>query len=103
LTILREKKERGEDAGEGAALAEVMSLHLGMTLAEQGRRAEAEELLVEAIPKLPPREADTTRALRFLVRFYEEWNRAQPDPVRVTHAAEWRHRLEASPGDGAAR
>jgi len=103
LTILKEKKERGEDAGEGAALAEVLGLHLGMTLAAQGRRPEAEELLVDAIPKLPPREADTTRALGFLVRFYEEWNRAQPDAARITRAAEWRRRLEASPGAVPAR
>jgi tetratricopeptide (TPR) repeat protein/predicted Ser/Thr protein kinase len=97
LTVLGEKKERREDAGEGAALADRVRLHLGMALAEQGRRAEAEALLLEAVPRLPPREADTTRALRFLVRFYEDWNRVTPDPGRVTRAAEWSRRLEASP------
>lgn len=66
LAVLEEKKQRQEDAGEGDALAEVASVHLGMALAEQGRRAEAEALLLEAIPKLPPREADTLRAVRYL-------------------------------------
>jgi hypothetical protein len=74
-----------------------------MVLAEQGRRAEAEPLLLEAIPRLPPREADTTLALPFLVRFYDDWNRAKPDPDRVTRAAEWRRRLEASAAAGLAR
>jgi tetratricopeptide (TPR) repeat protein len=96
LAILEEKKTKGEDAGEGAAVADVMRVHLGMALADQGRRAEAEPVLLEAIPRLPPHEADTARALRFLVSFYEEWNRAQPDPSRVTRATEWRQRLAAS-------
>ncbi len=100
LAILGEKKERSEDAGEGAALAEGVSVHLGMALAQQGRRAEAEALLLEAIPRLPRREADTLRAIRFLDRLYEDWNRAQPDPDRVTRAAEWRRRLETSAAAG---
>lgn len=103
LGILEAKKQKGEDVGEGEAGAQAMRVHLGMALAEQGRRAEAEALLVEAIPRLPPREARTTRALAFLVRFYEEWNRAQPDPGRVARAAEWRRRLETPPAAGVAR
>jgi tetratricopeptide (TPR) repeat protein/predicted Ser/Thr protein kinase len=101
LTVLGEKKDRAADAGEGDALGRALRLHLGMALAEQGRRSEAEALLLEAIPGLQPREADTTRALRFLVHFYEEWNRATPDPDRISRAAEWRRRLEAAPGAGA--
>lgn len=102
LAILEEKKERGEDAGEGDALVQVVSVHLGMALAAQGRRAEAEPLLLEAIPRLPPREADTQRAIRFLDRIYDEWNRAQPDPARAARAAEWHRRLDSPTGAVAA-
>jgi tetratricopeptide (TPR) repeat protein len=96
-TALADKKTRGEDAGEGDALADVVSVHLGMALAEQGRRAEAETLLVEAVPKLPPREANTLRAVRYVDALYVDWNRAQPDPDRVARAAEWRRRVEPNP------
>ena len=63
-------------------------LHMGMALAALGRRAEAETLLLIAgLPKLPPRSASTSRAVRFLVDFYDDWNRAQPDadPRRPGH------------------
>jgi hypothetical protein len=45
------------------------------------RRSEGapEPLLVEAIPQLPRKTADTTCAVRFLVGFYDGWNRSQPD------------------------
>jgi eukaryotic-like serine/threonine-protein kinase len=97
LAVLAEKKEKSEDAGEGEALVEVASVHLGMALAEQGKRAEAERVLLDAIPRLPPRESDTLRAVRYLDRLYADWNRAQPDPERVVRAAEWHRRLETSP------
>jgi hypothetical protein len=103
LAILEEKKRRGEDAGEGDARAQSVRAHLGMALADQGRRAEAEALLLEAIPRLPPREARTRRAMSFLVDFYEDWNRAQPDADRIARAAEWRRRLEAPPAASGAR
>jgi tetratricopeptide (TPR) repeat protein len=103
LAVLEEMKVLGEDAGEGDALVEVVQLHLGMALAEQGRRAEAETLLLEAVPKMPPRDADTLRAIRFLDRLYEDWNREQPDPDRVSRAAEWRRRVETSGASVAAR
>jgi hypothetical protein len=80
-----------------------MRVHLGLTLAELGRRPEAEALLIEAVPKLPPRSADTTRALRFLVHFYEGWERSQPNQGYAARAAEWRQRLEASTGPPAVR
>ena len=101
LAILTEKKKMGEDAGEGDDLSVRLRLHLGMALASLGRRTEAEALLVEAIPQLPPGTADSTRAVRFLVGFYEDWNRSQPDAARSARASEWRRRLEspsASPG-----
>jgi non-specific serine/threonine protein kinase/serine/threonine-protein kinase len=97
LAALEDKKERNEDAGEGDALVEVVSVHLGMALAEQGRRADAEAMLLQTIPKLPPREADTLRAVRYLDRLYQDWNRAQPDRERAVRAAEWHRRLETPP------
>lgn len=103
LAILEEKKQRGEDAGEGDARADLVRVHLGMALAEQDRRVEAETLLIEAIPRMPPRDAATTRALRFLVQFYEAWNHQQPDSDRAARAAEWRRRLDAVQVAGVAR
>jgi tetratricopeptide (TPR) repeat protein/tRNA A-37 threonylcarbamoyl transferase component Bud32 len=103
LAILEEKRQKGEDVGQGEARAQAVRVHLGMALAEQGRRAEAEALLIEAIPRLPPRDARTARALRFIVQFYEKWNREQPDPDRVARAAEWRRRLETASAAGDAR
>jgi tetratricopeptide (TPR) repeat protein len=96
LAILGDKQAGGEDAGEGDALAHEMRFHLGMTLAELGRRSEAEALLLESIPKLPSRTAEKTRALRFLVRFYEEWDRAEPNQGYAGRAAEWQQSLAAS-------
>ena len=93
LAIVEAKKSRGEDAGENDDLAKRLRIHLGMALAQRHQRAEAEALLLESIPKLPPRDADTARAIQFLVRFYEDWNRAEPDPGRAARAAEWKQRL----------
>jgi hypothetical protein len=59
--------------------------------------------LLVAVPKMPPREADTLRAIRFLDRLYEDWNREQPDPERVTRAAEWHRRVETSGAGVASR
>ena len=98
LAILDEKKKKGEDAGEGDALSARVRVHLGMALASLGRRADAEALLVDAIPQLPPKTADTARAVRFLVGFYDEWNRSQPDAARSARASEWRRRLESLSG-----
>lgn len=103
LAILDDRKSRGEDAGEGELLAAMVRTHLGMALAALGRRPEAEALLVESVPRLRPRVAATTGAVRFLVTFYDEWNRLQPDAARATRAAEWRQRLATSPGPVAAR
>jgi tetratricopeptide (TPR) repeat protein len=103
LTILEAKKARGEEMGETDALADEMRLHLGMALAGLGRRAEAEALLIEAVPKLPSRLADTKRALQFLVHFYEEWERSEPNQGHATRAAEWRQRLPASAAPPASR
>jgi len=103
LTILEGKKARGEAVGESDALAHDLRVHLGMTLAALGRRPEAEALLIETVPKLPPRSADTARALRFVVRFYEGWERSQPNQGHAARAAEWRQRLPASAGPPAGR
>ena len=98
LTILAEKKKMGEDAGEGDELSARLRVHLGMALASLHRRPDAEALLVEAIPQLPQKTADTTRAVRFLVGFYDEWNRSQPDAARAARASDWRRRLESPSG-----
>ena len=98
LTILAEKKKLGEDAGEGDELLAKLRVHLGMALASLGRRTEAEALLLEGIPQLPPKTADATRAVRFLVGFYDDWNRSQPDAARAARASEWRRRLESPSG-----
>ncbi len=103
LSILDDKKAKGEDIGEGDELSALAWLHMGMALAALGRRAQAETLLVQAIPKLPPRSTSTSRAVRFLVDFYDDWNRVQPDAVRAARAAEWRQRLTPPPGSTAAR
>ena len=96
LAILDERTARGDDVGEGHELSARVRLHLGMALAALGRRAEAESPLVEAAPQLPRRSADSTRALRFLVGFYDEWNRSQPDPTLASQAADWRRRFDSS-------
>jgi serine/threonine protein kinase/tetratricopeptide (TPR) repeat protein len=101
--ILDDKKKKGEAIGESDELSAWVRVHLGMALAALERRAEAEALLVEGIPQLPPWHADTTRALRFLVDFYEKWNRSQPDATRTARAADWRRRLESSAGPAVAR
>jgi eukaryotic-like serine/threonine-protein kinase len=93
LAILADKKTKGEDIGEGDALAHTLRVELGMTLAALRRLPEAEAILLESVPQLPARSADATRAVRFLVDFYERWNRAEPDPARAARAAEWRTRL----------
>jgi tetratricopeptide (TPR) repeat protein len=95
LELLQAKKARGDDLGEADDVARDMRVHLGMALAAQGRRTEAEALLLEALPGLPAREAGTARAIRFLLRLYEDWNRTAPDPGRSARAAEWRGRLAA--------
>jgi hypothetical protein len=68
-----------------------------MALADLGRRPEAETLLIQGVPQLP-RVASTKRALQFVVAFYEEWSRAQPDTARAARTAEWRQRLDAWQG-----
>ena len=103
LAILEARKEQGEDVGEGEELTTNVRVHLGMALAALGRRVEAEALLVEGVPRLAPRDAGTKRALRFVADFYEEWNRAEPDPDRAARAAEWRRRLEAFSGPAVAQ
>ena len=96
LTILADKKAKGEDIGEGTELTQQLRVQEGMALAALSRRTEAEAILLESVPQLPPKTATSTRAIRFVADFYERWNREQPDPGRTAHAAEWRQRLDAS-------
>ena len=103
LSILADKKAKGEDIGEGDALTHEARVWLAMALASLGRWSEAEVLLLDAVPHLPPHHADTMRATRFVADFYDRWNRAQPDPVRVAHAAEWRQRVASGEGESRVR
>jgi hypothetical protein len=97
VTILADKKVKGDDIGEGDALTHELRVQLGMTLAALQRRPEAEAILLESVPRLPPRSAQANRAVRFVVAFYDQWNRAQPDPARLARADEWRKRLTPAP------
>jgi hypothetical protein len=96
LTILADKKAKGEDIGEGTEITQQLRVQQGMALAALGRRTEAEALLLESVPQLRAKTAASTRAIRFVAAFYDSWNRDQPDPTRAAHAAEWRHRLDGS-------
>ena len=96
LTILADKKAKGEDIGEGTKLTLELRVQEGMALAALSRRAEAEAILLESVPQLPAKTAASTRAIHFVAVFYERWNREQPDSGRAAHAAEWRQRLDAS-------
>jgi serine/threonine protein kinase/Tfp pilus assembly protein PilF len=97
IAIVEERRAGGEDAGETDVTLTDLRVHLGMALADLGQRAEAEALLLGAVPALSPWEADTARAYRFVARFYDAWNRAEPDPARSARAVEWQQRFEASP------
>ena len=96
LTILANKKAKGEDIGEGTALTQQLRVQEGMALAALSRRVEAEAILLESVPQLPVKTAASTRGIRFVAAFYERWNREQPDSGRAAHAAEWQQRLDAS-------
>ncbi len=96
LVILADKKAKGGDIGEGAAITQKLRVELGMALAALGRLPEAEEILLDSVPQLPPRTADTTRAVRFVADFYDRWNRKQPDATRASRAVEWRERVVSS-------
>ncbi|MCC7142343.1 MAG: serine/threonine protein kinase [Candidatus Eisenbacteria bacterium] len=103
LNVLEDRKAKGEDSGEGEGLANLVRVHLGMALAGQHRWPEAESLLVTGVPQLPQREAETRRAIRFVVDFYDAWNRAEPDPTRAARAEEWRRRPESAQAASASR
>lgn len=94
LATIAAREARGEDAGEVAGIKQNVSLHLGMALAAQDRFADAEPPLVEGMSGEPRVGAEAQRAAAFMVHFYEEWQRAQPEPSRAATAAEWRARLD---------
>jgi serine/threonine protein kinase/tetratricopeptide (TPR) repeat protein len=96
LALLEGRKARSEGVGEHDAITAEMRAHLGMTLAGRGRRPEADALLRDAVPKLPPRHADTRRAQEFMVRFYEGWERAAPNQGHAARAAEWQARVSSA-------
>ncbi len=94
LQVLDDKARRGDDAGETREVAPMARVRLGMALAAQGRRAEAEPLLVDSVPALREDIASTREAVAFVAKFYEDWHRQQPDAARAERAADWRRRLQ---------
>jgi hypothetical protein len=58
-----------------------------MALAAQKRFADAEAALVAGTSGEPRVGAEARRAAAFMARFYDEWQRAQPDPSRAAKAA----------------
>ena len=91
------RRRRARTSARATSCRPWLRVHLGMALAALGRRAEAETLLLRGHPAVAVSQtADTTRALRFLVGFYDDWNRAQPDAARAARAAEWRQRLAST-------
>ena len=93
LAVLDEQKALGKVVGDHDAITSDVRVQLGMALADRGRRSEAEALLAESVPKLPARHADTKRAVQFMVRFYEDWERFAPSQGHGARAALWRGRL----------
>jgi hypothetical protein len=93
LAVIAAREARGEDAGDAEVVKQDASLYLGMALAAQGRFADGEAALVEGTSGEPRVGAEAQRAVAFMVRFYDDWQRAQPDPSRAAKAAEWKVKL----------
>jgi hypothetical protein len=94
LASIAAREARGEDAGDVAGIKQDVSLYLGMALAAQGRFADAEPPLAEGMSGEPRVGAEAQRAAAFMARFYDDWQRAQPDPSRAANAAEWKAKLD---------
>jgi serine/threonine protein kinase len=77
----------------------LVTAHHGVALAELGRRAPAEALLVEAIPDLTAGDAETTHIIQVLIGLYDDWHRAEPGHGFDERAAEWRVKLATSTTD----
>ncbi len=61
--------------------------HYGMCLVELGQYEQAEPLLIEAYPRLPPLPAtDAKDTIRYLANLYDAWGKPE-------QAAEWRAKL----------
>jgi hypothetical protein len=93
LEAIAAREAHGEDAGDAEVVKQDASLYLGMALAAQGRFADAEAALVEGTSGEPRVGAEAQRAAAFMVRFYDDWQRVQPDPSHAAKAAQWRANL----------
>jgi serine/threonine protein kinase len=93
LEAIAAREARGEVAGDAEGVKQDASLYLGMALAAQRRFADAEPTLVEGTSGKPRVGAEAQRATAFMARFYDDWQRAQPDPSRAAKAAEWKAKL----------
>ena len=94
LAAIAAREARGEDAGDAEGVKQDASLYLGMALAAQERFADAEPPLVAGTSGEPRVGAEARRAAAFMARFYDEWQRAQPDPSRAAKAADWKVKLD---------
>ena len=93
LAAIAAREARGEDAGDAEGAKRDASLYLGMALAAQKRFADAEPPLVAGTSGEPRVGAEARRAAAFMARFYDDWQRAQPDPSRAAKTAEWKAKL----------
>lgn len=93
LAAIAARETRGEDAGDAEGVKQDALLVLGVALAAQDRFADAEPLLVAGMSGEPRVGAEARRAALFMARFYNEWQRAQPEPSRAAKAAEWKAKL----------
>jgi tetratricopeptide (TPR) repeat protein len=94
LAAIAAREARGEDAGDAEGVKQDASLYLGVALAAQDRFVDAEARLVEGMSGEPRVGAEARRAAAFMARFYDDWQRAQPDPSRAAKAAEWQAKLD---------
>ncbi len=71
----------------------LIGAHLGAALARQGKRAEAESLLVASLPGINDGGVEQDYLTGVLADMYDEWDRAEPGKGHGDRAAEWRARM----------
>jgi len=90
------------DLGPDDSYTQIQRLDLADLLTRQGCFAAAEPLLLEAHASAARRMQDDPHALQTvlerMVRFYDAWCDAEPDPQRCAQAEHWRGGREPTPG-----
>jgi eukaryotic-like serine/threonine-protein kinase len=94
LALVEERTASSDESEDLAPLAATSRFQLGRALAALGRREEAELQLTRGAEGLPAHEAPTRRAYAEIVRFYAEWNAADPGGGHGARGEPWRQRLE---------